>query len=117
MNGVEKLAQIDAAAVAEARSDAKPIILDVRAPDEWSKGHLPDALHIPLAALPDRIAEIDGDRPVVVHCKGGGRSAIATSFLQRAGLRDVANMKGGYESWVAGGFPTVNESAETNTRK
>lgn len=109
-NNVEKLQQVDANFVASAGAESAPQIVDVRAPDEWRKGHLPGALHIPLAALPERMREIDSARPVVVHCKGGGRSAIASSYLQLMGRHDVANMKGGYESWVANGFEIVTET-------
>jgi len=79
-------------------------VVDVRAPDEWSEGHLPGAIHIPLAALPERVSELDASRPIVLHCKGGGRSSIATSFLQSKGLGSVSNLAGGYEGWVAEGF-------------
>jgi hydroxyacylglutathione hydrolase len=86
-------------------------IVDVRAPDEWRRGHIEGALHIPLAALPDRIREIDTSLPVVLHCKGGGRSAIATSVLQSQGVRSASNLEGGYERWVKEGFETVNDVA------
>ena len=42
--------------------------------------------------------------PIVLHCKGGGRSSIATSFLQANGIAGVSNLAGGYEGWVAEGF-------------
>lgn len=79
-------------------------VVDVRAPDEWAHGHLPGATHIPLAALPERLGELDTSRPIVLHCKGGGRSSIATSFLQAQGVRSVSNLAGGYDGWVAEGF-------------
>ena len=79
-------------------------VVDVRAPDEWSRGHLPGAIHIPLAALPERVGELDASVPIVLHCKGGGRSSIATSFLQSKGIGSVSNLAGGYEGWVAEGF-------------
>lgn len=79
-------------------------VVDVRAPDEWRRGHLPGAIHIPLAALPERVGELDASVPIVLHCKGGGRSSIAASFLQSKGLGSVSNLAGGYEAWVAEGF-------------
>ena len=83
----------------------KPVqVVDVRAPDEWSRGHLPGAIHIPLAALPERVGELDASVPIVLHCKGGGRSSIATSFLQARGVGTVSNLAGGYEGWLAEGF-------------
>ena len=78
-------------------------VVDVRAPDEWNRGHLPGAIHIPLAALPERIGELDASVPIVLHCQGGGRSSIAASFLQARGVENVSNLAGGYERWVAEG--------------
>ncbi|GAC1485637.1 MAG: MBL fold metallo-hydrolase [Gemmatimonadaceae bacterium] len=88
-------------------------IVDVRSPEEWSKGHLAGALHIPLAALPDRIGELDPTSPIVLHCQGGGRSSIAASFLESQGLLNVSNLAGGFEAWVAQGFEVVSENSAT----
>jgi hydroxyacylglutathione hydrolase len=79
-------------------------VVDVRAPDEWNRGHLPGAIHIPLAALPERVGELDASVPVVLHCQGGGRSSIAASFLQARGVDNVSNLTGGLDRWVAEGF-------------
>jgi hydroxyacylglutathione hydrolase len=92
----------------------------VRSPEEWSHGHLPGATHIPLAALPERLGELDPSSPIVLHCKGGGRSSIAASFLQSQGMSNVSNLVGGYEAWRKEGFPTVDgkpERAVTRGRK
>jgi hydroxyacylglutathione hydrolase len=101
---LERVRQLDAAQLRSALSDQDAQIVDVRGPDEWRRGHIPGAIHIPLAALPDRIAELNAAAPIVLHCKGGSRSAIATSFLQARGITDVSNLAGGFESWVKGGF-------------
>ncbi len=82
-------------------------ILDVRNDGEWSAGHLPGAHHIPLAALPGRLAELPRDRAIAVHCQGGARSAIATSFLRAAGFMAAANLAGGLEAWEQNGHPVV----------
>ena len=87
-----------------AAGDKNVQVVDVRGPDEWRRGHIPGAIHIPLAALPDRIAELNAAAPIVLHCKGGSRSAIASSFLQARGITNVSNLAGGYESWVKSGF-------------
>ena len=79
-------------------------VVDVRSPEEWSGGHLPGAIHIPLAQLPDRFGELDATAPIVVHCRGGGRSSIATSFLKSHGVADVSNLAGGFDAWVTQGF-------------
>ena len=100
----EQVPQLDSSQLHEVLGRENIQVVDVRAPDEWSRGHLPGAIHIPLAALPERLGELDPSKPIVLHCKGGGRSSIATSFLQSKGLRGVSNLAGGYEGWVAEGF-------------
>lgn len=78
-------------------------LVDVRAVNEWREGHIAGARHVPLGRLPARLADIPADRPVVVQCKSGGRSAIAASLLRRLGRQDVRNLTGGVEAWVAAG--------------
>jgi hydroxyacylglutathione hydrolase len=107
---LERIRQLDAAQVKKAKDGGNLQIVDVRGPDEWRRGHLPGAIHIPLASLPDRLGELDSSAPIILQCKGGGRSAIATSFLQSHGIANATNMVGGYESWVKNGFEvTVDE--------
>ena len=60
---------------------------------------------IPLGKLKSRTAELDREKLLVVHCKGGYRSSIATSILRRAGFRDIANLIGGFDAWKAAGLP------------
>jgi hydroxyacylglutathione hydrolase len=101
---LETVAQLDAPRLNELAGRNGLQIVDVRSPEEWSRGHLPGAIHIPLARLPDRIGELDASAHIVLHCKGGGRSSIATSFLQSRGLTKVSNLAGGFDAWVARGF-------------
>jgi len=82
------------------RLDAKEdvFILDVREPHEYQicnlNGHL-----IPLNDLPKRVNELDPDKEVVVHCKMGGRSAMAVEFLQKSGFTKAKNLTGGILAW------------------
>jgi hydroxyacylglutathione hydrolase len=78
-------------------------LVDVRSDSEWASGHLPDALHIPLGSLGARAAELPRQRPIVVHCQGGDRSAIAASVLLNLGRRDVFNLSGGLSEWIREG--------------
>jgi hydroxyacylglutathione hydrolase len=89
----------------ERDSSAKPFVLDVRGASEWDAGHMPGVNHIPLAELPDRIAEVPTDVPVVVHCQGGGRSAIAASLLKKRGVENVSNLTGGFGEWTKRKLP------------
>jgi hydroxyacylglutathione hydrolase len=74
-------------------------ILDVREPSEVSAGAIEDSVRIPLSQLKARSAELDRGKLLVVHCKGGYRSSIATSLLRRDGFRDIANLTGGFDAW------------------
>ncbi|HEX3967752.1 MAG TPA: MBL fold metallo-hydrolase [Edaphobacter sp.] len=76
-------------------------ILDVRESGEVETGAFDNSIRIPLGQLADRTRELDPGKLLVVHCKGGYRSAIATSILRRAGLRDIANLTGGFDAWQA----------------
>jgi hydroxyacylglutathione hydrolase len=84
-------------------------VLDVRGRAEWEGGHIPGAHLVPLAELPDRIAEVPADRPIAVHCQGGGRSAIAASLLRANGVTQVANVTGGFGAWVQSGLPVARD--------
>jgi hydroxyacylglutathione hydrolase len=82
-------------------------LLDVRSATEFHEGHIAGAEHRFLGKLQREIQAIDRSQPVVAQCQAGGRSAIATSILQRAGF-DVINMSGGYQAWLAAGLPGVH---------
>jgi hydroxyacylglutathione hydrolase len=85
-------------------------LIDVRAATEFHAGHLAAAEHRFLGTLLRNIDTLSKNKPVVVQCLGGGRSAIAASLLQRAGF-DVLNMHGGYRAWVDEGLPIVHDEA------
>jgi len=81
--------------------DAKAdiFILDVREPHEYQICNLNGYL-IPLGDLPKRVSELDSSREIVAHCKMGGRSAKAVSFLKQAGFTKVSNLTGGITAWA-----------------
>jgi hydroxyacylglutathione hydrolase len=76
-------------------------VLDVRKPGEVSAGAMENSIRIPLGQLWGRTAALPHGKLLVVHCKGGYRSSIATSILRRAGVRDIANLTGGFDAWKA----------------
>src|SRR5579871_3101220 len=86
-------------------------VLDVREPAEVAGGAIENSLCIPLGTLAARVSELDREKIVVVHCKGGYRSSIATSILRRAGFRDIANLTGGFDAWKTAGLPCSIRSA------
>jgi hydroxyacylglutathione hydrolase len=87
------------------------LILDVRGENEWRAGHIPGAVHIPLGDLPERAGDLPSDRPIAVHCQGGGRSPIGVSLLRRQGFERVLNLRGGYYAYKAAGLPIATSSA------
>jgi rhodanese-related sulfurtransferase len=98
--------EIDVATAARERAAGNGVqFVDVREPNEWAAGHIADAVLIPLGDLPHRARELDPERPVVVVCRSGNRSATATDFLLRSGFRDVRNLVGGMIAWAQAGHP------------
>lgn len=94
--------QVDASNVHKLLNNERPgefEVLDVRQELEYSEMHLPGARLIPLGTLPDRIGELDPDRPVLVYCRSGGRSYAAAKFLEGKGFSDVSNLVGGMSNW------------------
>jgi len=83
-------------------------IVDVRAPDEWKKGHIPKARHIFLPELPERSAVLKRHAPVVVYCDSGYRANLGASLLQKEGFTDVCNVPGSWQAWTKAGYPVEN---------
>ena len=84
-------------------------LLDVREDDEWTAGHAPDAVHIPLGQLGGLADQVPKDQPVYVICRAGSRSAHATQALGANGW-DVTNVSDGMQGWERAGRPMVSES-------
>lgn len=80
-------------------------VIDVRNDSEWNEGHLPNAQHLTLGYLEDHLASVPKDKTIVMQCKGGGRSAIASSLMQAHGITSIINLEGGYDAWMQQGHP------------
>lgn len=87
------------------RSDA--LVIDLRAPDEYAKGHILGARNIPLADLERRRGELEKHKakPVIVHCGHGNSSGAGVALLRKNGFASVHNLAGGYAAWQAAGLP------------
>lgn len=99
------VAEVDVDALQSRRPDA--LVLDVREPDEFASGHVPDARNLPQGDLATRLPEIARDRPIYVICQGGVRSMRAAQFLKQVGMEDVVSVRGGTEAWRNAGKPLV----------
>ena len=82
-------------------------LVDVREAAEVAEVRVDGARHIPLAALPSRLGELDPGRPVAFLCRSGSRSSLATREAARAGL-DAANVRGGVIAWSRAGLPLTS---------
>jgi rhodanese-related sulfurtransferase len=81
------------------------VILDVRYLSEYERGHLKNAILIPVGELEERLNELDKDKETLVYCKSGGRSATACAILDAHGFTKVYNMMGGISAWISAGYP------------
>lgn len=122
-SGQDLLRQAKAAAaalkpdeVARAAEREKVTLVDVREGDEWRRGHLPNAVHVPRGYL-EMQAESkvpDKDSPIIVYCAGGNRSALATETLKQMGYSNVRHMSGGFTAWRDAGHSVVEPVAWTD---
>jgi rhodanese-related sulfurtransferase len=88
---------------------ADVVLIDVREPDEWERGHAVGAIHVPLGDVPTRFAELPTDGDVVIVCHGGGRSARATQWLLGQGY-ECRNLTGGMVAYAAAGHELQSEN-------
>lgn len=88
------------------------LLLDVREDEEWAPGHAPRAVHVPMGQL--RQDTVPRDRPVLVVCRVGGRSAAVADALDGLGY-DVRNVTGGMLAWAAAGLPVVTDGDAPGT--
>ena len=109
--GYGTVAQMTVRDLAELRATSDVQVIDVRGASEWTAGHLPGVRNIPLGQLSEHFGELAKDRPIVVHCQGGGRSSIAAGLLKANGFEQVANLTGGYGEWARAGLETDIESS------
>jgi rhodanese-related sulfurtransferase len=97
--------------VAEEMLHGGAVLVDVREKEEWSAGHAPEALFIPMGHIEARIDEIPTDRTAVIVCRSGGRSNAVTQLLTSHGV-DAVNLAGGMHAWEQAGFPVVTDAGE-----
>jgi len=81
------------------RGSDPPFVLDVRTETERAEGQIGESVHIPLQQLSGRWEELPRDRPIVLYCAGGYRSAIAASLLEQQGFAQLSDLAGGFSAW------------------
>jgi rhodanese-related sulfurtransferase len=91
------------------------IILDVRIKEEFDSGHLDSAVLIPVDDLEVRYGEITKNRPIIVYCKSGRRSAKAADLLVGKDFSPVYEMIGGIDAWISKEYPVIVENSASGT--
>ena len=91
---------------------ASPILLDVREVHEFEEVRAPGAVLVPTSLFMTRVESLPADRPLMVVCHMGGRSAAVAGFLIRSGRTDVVNVGGGMEAWERAGLPVRRGTVE-----
>ena len=105
--------------VTKKMNESKVLILDVSKPEEFATGHVPKAMNIPIAELPEKLGRIERYKtePIVIVCATGSRAAKATTVLKKAGFKDVSSMEGGMKEWKSQNMPlSTNVAAEASEK-
>jgi len=104
MSGIAGIGPVQATQLSN-RENA--VFLDIRESKEIKSGRIPDAVHVPLSQLPDRVAELDKykDVPLITYCRSGSRSDRAGAILKKHGFEKVYNLGGGMMAWEKANLP------------
>ncbi|WP_456378492.1 rhodanese-like domain-containing protein [Thiolapillus sp.] len=83
------------------------VIVDVRSIADFNKGHIVNAVNIPLNSLAKQLQQLEKykDKPIIVACRSGSRSGMACKTLMKNGFKDVHNLRGGMMAWESAGLP------------
>lgn len=104
-------ATMTAAQAHQAVTSDAAVLLDVREQSEWQAGHAPDARHLVLSQLQDRLGDLPTDQLIITVCRSGRRSAIAANTLTRHGYQ-ATNLTGGMNAWATAGLPVTTNSGK-----
>ena len=88
-------------------NDRDAWVVDIREGGEYKEGHIPQARHIPLASLQERLGELGkaGDKPIIVYCRTGSASQSACAQIKKSGIADVYSLSGGLAAWLDANLP------------
>ena len=95
---------------AEAQKDENAVFLDVRTPEEFKEKHISGAINANVLGgdFEQKVITLDKNKPILVYCKSGVRSANAAAKLKAMGFTTIIDLDGGITKWVAEGKPVVN---------
>ncbi|RPA69492.1 MBL fold metallo-hydrolase [Cyclobacteriaceae bacterium YHN15] len=107
-DSLETYTAIDKETVKAKLAEGNVQLIDVRGVAEYKKDHIEGALNLFVGKLPQNLDKISKDKPVIIHCQSGGRSAIAYSVLKSNGFDKIQNYAGGWADWSAKESELVN---------
>lgn len=93
----------DVAALKRLQTNSQALLVDVREPSEYQAGHIPEAINIPLRTLAQHLDQLDSDRPMVLYCSSGYRSAMGVVTLHLLGYDNVQGFPSSFAGWKAAG--------------
>lgn len=104
---IRGVATLNAAQALRLINDQDAWIVDIRESGDYKDSHIPQARHIPSAALKDRIGELNkaGDKPIIVYCRSGTTSQAACAQLKKQGIANVYSLNGGLPAWLEANLP------------
>jgi len=94
---------------ARQESGAAPVIIDVRTPQEYAAGHIPNAVNIPFDQVAERISEVEAPHGVALYCMLGPRARKGETALLASGYTSVLHVEGGLAAWQAAGLPVERD--------
>jgi rhodanese-related sulfurtransferase len=97
--------EVNVADYEQRRANDTAVVLDVRSPEEFAKGHVPGAVNIDINApgFAQKVAQFDKSKPILVNCHAGSRGAIASAELAKLGFKAVCNLEAGLAAWEKSG--------------
>jgi len=103
------VAHVDAKQAAELIKTKKPLVLDVRTPDEFAKGHIEGAKNLDFTenSFEGALAALDKKQPVLLHCASGARSTSSLKVFKKLGFEKVTHLDGGFNAWKSAGLPVA----------
>jgi rhodanese-related sulfurtransferase len=111
MEAKKSIVELPSAEVHNKLGDTDILLIDVREPDEYRQGHITGAVNIPRGMLEFKISNEPAlqnlMRPIILYCKTSGRAALSAVTLKSMGFENIQSMAGGFDSWVAEGYPVA----------
>jgi rhodanese-related sulfurtransferase len=104
---VTRITPVDPARAAALLKSSKVIVLDIRTPGEFSRGHIPGATNVDFTArdFGDRVSALDREQTYLVYCAIGGRSAKSLPVFERLQFKSILHLEDGIKGWRSAGQP------------